>query len=107
MQRLRFSVFGFRFSAHPGPGREVVIGKLDCLNIVGWKRPGFLLLLLGALCGSSVFGEDDATTDFPPLTTEYRKPKTENQSREALLERLGVPEWHAQGWKGQGLKVAV
>jgi hypothetical protein len=27
--------------------------------------------------------------------------------RADLLERLGVPAWHAQGWKGQGLKVAV
>ena len=24
-----------------------------------------------------------------------------------LLERLGVPAWHAQSWRGQGLKVAV
>jgi subtilisin family serine protease len=24
-----------------------------------------------------------------------------------VLERLGVPAWHAQGWRGQGLKVAV
>ncbi len=27
--------------------------------------------------------------------------------RTELLERLGVPAWHAQGWKGQGVKVAV
>lgn len=24
-----------------------------------------------------------------------------------MLERLGVPAWHAQGWTGQGLKIAV
>lgn len=28
-------------------------------------------------------------------------------SREELLERLGVPAWHARSWRGQGLKVAV
>ncbi len=27
--------------------------------------------------------------------------------RADVLERLGVPAWHAQGWRGQGLKVAV
>jgi hypothetical protein len=27
--------------------------------------------------------------------------------REDLLDRLGVPVWHARGWKGHGLKVAV
>jgi hypothetical protein len=77
MQRLRFSVFGFRFSAHPGPGRKVVIGEPDCLNIVVRKRLGFLLLLFGALCGSFVFGDDDVSTDFPPRTGENRVPNTE------------------------------
>jgi subtilisin family serine protease len=28
-------------------------------------------------------------------------------SRADVFERLGVPVWHAQGWRGQGLKVAV
>jgi hypothetical protein len=27
--------------------------------------------------------------------------------RSELMERLGVPAWHARGWRGRGLKVAV
>jgi subtilisin family serine protease len=27
--------------------------------------------------------------------------------REEVMKRLGVPNWHGAGWKGQGLKVAV
>lgn len=27
--------------------------------------------------------------------------------RKKLLERMGVPAWHARGWRGRGLKVAV
>lgn len=27
--------------------------------------------------------------------------------RAGLLDRLGIPAWHAQGWRGQGSKVAV
>jgi hypothetical protein len=34
--------------------------------------------------------------------------RSDSPSRRAdVLERLGVPAWHAQGWRGQGLKVAV
>lgn len=27
--------------------------------------------------------------------------------REELMARMGVPAWHARGWRGQGLKIAV
>ncbi|MGH7224247.1 MAG: hypothetical protein ACRELF_13535, partial [Gemmataceae bacterium] len=27
--------------------------------------------------------------------------------REELLGRMGVPAWHARGWRGRGLKIAV
>lgn len=48
----------------------------------------FGLCLLCVLCGSVV------SSDALPRRAE-------------VLERLGAPVWHAQGWRGQGLKVAV
>lgn len=47
-----------------------------------------LFCLLCVLCVSVV------RSDVPPRRAD-------------VLERLDVPAWHAQGWRGQGLKVAV
>jgi hypothetical protein len=47
-----------------------------------------LFCLLCVLCVSVV------RSDVPPCRAD-------------VLERLSVPAWHAQGWRGQGLKVAV
>ncbi|SRR5579883_834055 len=104
----RFSVFSFRFSVHSSLGWETIVRRrLSRPNIECRKGVICCLLLFGVLCCSVVFGENSLKTAFPSGATENRKPKTENQSREDLLDRLGVPAWHTRGWKGQGLKVAV
>lgn len=53
-----------------------------------WFPLCLCLCLLGSLCGSVVRSDD-----LP--------------RRGELLERLGAAAWHSQGWRGQGLKIAV
>ncbi|HWG41346.1 MAG TPA: S8 family serine peptidase [Gemmataceae bacterium] len=52
---------------------------------------------------SHAIGESAATPDTSSLvaTTDSVPQRSE------LLERLGVSAWHAHGWRGRGLKVAV
>jgi hypothetical protein len=40
-------------------------------------------------------------------TPDAQSPSAPTTERGELLKRLGVPAWHALGWRGRGLKVAV
>ncbi len=59
------------------------------------KQPGPILLLF-AFCLCLLWGLGGPGVNADGLL-----------HRADLLERLGVPAWHAQGWKGQGVKIAV
>jgi subtilisin family serine protease len=56
--------------------------------------PLVVIVLLSFLCFFRVLCESVVSADALPQRGE-------------LLDRLGVTDWHAQGWKGQGLKIAV
>jgi subtilisin family serine protease len=81
----------------------------------GWPRgfPGSCrsLFLLGffALAHLSLYA---AALPFPAESaatpdTQIAGDAGSFPRRSEVLERLGVPAWHARGWRGQGLKVAV
>src|SRR5579859_3287366 len=90
------------------------------LGTGGWDRERrciSLALLLAALALPWAFAATRTTApsnarSMVPLgekaaTPDTHSPTAPTTERGELLKRLGVPAWHALGWRGRGLKVAV
>ncbi|MHB1423212.1 MAG: S8 family serine peptidase [Gemmataceae bacterium] len=95
-------------------------GSVSCRMeaIPGSSRCRFALgtLLFAAVFLPALFTRNAPSppSAFPPGIEHAATPDVQSSGqqsvalhREELMERLGVPVWHAHGWKGQGLKVAV
>lgn len=90
------------------------------LGTGGWDRESCrvsLALLLAALALPWAFSGTRTTSpasvpglaalDEKAATPDAHSPAAPTTERSELLKRLGVPAWHALGWRGRGLKVAV
>src|SRR5579875_1370006 len=76
-------------------GRDVhLCGRIGSWPVVLSRSLRVWLVFCYCLFLSCIFYVSLASADAPPCRTD-------------LLERLGVSAWHAQGWRGQGVKVAV
>jgi hypothetical protein len=83
------------------------------------KQWGMLLPLFAALVFASIFSLSfrDAQSSTPFAVAEYERATPDVSMlaessavaprRDALLESMGVSAWHARGWRGNGLKIAV
>ena len=90
------------------------------LGTGGWdreRRRVSLALLLAALALPWAISVARTTSPTSALrlsalsekaaTPDAQSPTAQTTERGELLRRLGVPAWHALGWRGRGLKVAV
>jgi hypothetical protein len=98
------------------PNAECKIGFSFCILRSVFRMSWAILLIAAVFSPSPSSGDATAPAPVFPSASEWAATpdvqfsSTANDAlprREELLERMGVPAWHARSWRGQGLKVAV